>query len=103
MCKYVEEGECALKIEKMELEISNLRERVEELSKVVNEVHKLSLSVERLAGSIEHTISKQDIHEKRLNAIEKEDGDMWKAVVKYAITAVIGIVVGFIFKQVGIF
>ena len=103
MCKYVEEGECALKIEKMELEISNLKERVEEVSKVVNEVHKLSLSVERLAGSIEHTISKQDIHEKRLNAIEKKDGDMWKDVVKYAITAVIGIMVGFIFKQVGIF
>lgn len=102
MCKYVEEGECALKIEKMELEISNLRERVEELSKVVNEVHKLSLSVERLAGSIEHTISKQDIHEKRLNAIEKEDGDMWQTVVKYAITAAIGIVIGFIFKQIGI-
>lgn len=103
MEKFVEQSECRLRIEKMELEIENLKERVDAVSKMVDEVHKLSLSVERLAGSIEHTISKQDVHEKRLNAIEKQDGDMWKSVVKYTITAVIGVVVGFLFKQLGIF
>jgi transcription elongation factor Elf1 len=101
--QFVDQAECQLRIQKVEVEIENLKERVDAISKVVDEVHKLSLSVERLAVSIEHTISKQDVHEKRLNAIEKHDGDMWKSVVKYTITAVVGILVGFLFKQIGIF
>ena len=38
---------------------------------------------------------------KRLEVLEGRDGEMWRKVVGYIITAVIGIVIGFVFHQVG--
>ena len=38
---------------------------------------------------------------KRLVSLESKDGEMWRKVVGYVITAVIGIVLGFAFTQIG--
>ena len=38
---------------------------------------------------------------KRLETLESRDGEMWRKVVGYVVTAVVGIVVGFLFKQAG--
>ncbi len=37
----------------------------------------------------------------RLKILENRDGEMWRKVVGYVITAVVGIVVGFVFNQLG--
>jgi len=37
----------------------------------------------------------------RLEKLESRDGEMWRKVVSYAVTAVVGILVGFIFTQIG--
>ena len=37
----------------------------------------------------------------RTSVLENRDGEMWRKVVGYVATAVIGIVVGFIFTQIG--
>ena len=37
----------------------------------------------------------------RLEALESRDGEMWRKAMAYLATAVIGAVVGYVFKQIG--
>lgn len=46
-------------------------------------------------------VKEQETQSKRLVSLENRDGEMWRKVVGYVATAVIGIVVGFIFTQIG--
>lgn len=39
----------------------------------------------------------------KLEELENRDGKMWRKVAGYILTAVLGIVIGFLFKQVGIY
>ena len=55
----------------------------------------------RLATSVEDMVKEQEKQGKRLEVLEGRDGEMWRKVVGYIITAVIGIVIGFVFHQVG--
>ena len=61
----------------------------------------LTASVERLATSMEGMLKEQERQGKRLEALEGRDGEMWRKIVGYIITAVIGIILGFIFRQIG--
>lgn len=36
-----------------------------------------------------------------MEVLESRDGEMWRKVVGYIITAVVGIIIGFIFTQFG--
>ena len=56
---------------------------------------------ERLATSVEDMVKEQEKQGKRLEVLEGRDGEMWRKVVGYIITAVIGIVIGFVFHQIG--
>ena len=46
-------------------------------------------------------VKEQEQQGKRLTALESRDGEMWRKVVTYAITAAVGIIVGFAAKQIG--
>ena len=61
----------------------------------------LAVSVERLATNMESMLKEQQEQGKRLATLESRDGEMWRKVTGYVITAVAGVVVGFIFKQIG--
>ncbi len=37
----------------------------------------------------------------RLKTLENRDGEMWRKVTGYLITAVLGVVIGYIFTQIG--
>lgn len=50
---------------------------------------------------MEGMLKEQEKQSQRLEAIEQRDGKMWRKAVGYVLTAVLGIVVGFIFKQLG--
>ena len=45
--------------------------------------------------------SQSEISE-RLKKLENRDGDMWRTVIKYAITAIVGGVLTFILTRIGI-
>ena len=65
------------------------------------EIRKLTVSVERLTITLSNVVKEQDSQEKRLDLIEQKDGEMWRTFVKYVITAVVGVVVGFVMRNVG--
>lgn len=85
------------------LEEENKRQdkRIELLEENVREMGALTTSVEKLAQSMECMVKEQEKQGKRLEVLEGRDGKMWRKVVGYIATAVIGIILGFVFTQIG--
>lgn len=87
--------------QRMEDEHHRQNRRIEELEKALEQNNKLLISVEKLALNMENMQKEQKEQGERLEKLEGRDGEMWRKVVGYVVTAVIGIVVGFIFTQIG--
>lgn len=75
--------------------------RIELLEESVRDMSALTTSVEKLATNIEGMVKEQEKQGKRLEVLESRDGEMWRKVAGYIITAVVGIIIGFIFTQFG--
>lgn len=86
---------------RMEEENKRQDKRIELLEESVREMGALTTSVERLATSVESMVKEQEKQGNRLEVLEGRDGEMWRKIVGYVITAVIGIVIGFAFTQIG--
>lgn len=76
--------------------------RISELEENVKEITALTTSIERLAVNMENMAKEQSKQGKRLEILESRDGEMWRKAVGYIVTAVLGVVIGFVFTQIGI-
>lgn len=75
--------------------------RIEILETATKRLDGLNSSIEKLALNMESMLKEQMKQGKRLEILESRDGEMWRKAVSYAVTAVVGIVIGFIFKNIG--
>lgn len=75
--------------------------RLELLEENAKRLETVNTSIEKLATNMENMLKEQVQQGKRLEVLEGRDGEMWRKVVGYVVTAVVGIVVGFIFTQIG--
>nr|DAH48779.1 MAG TPA: Hemolysin [Bacteriophage sp.] len=75
--------------------------RIELLEENTRQIGALTVSVEKLAQSIEVMCKEQEQQGQRLQALEGRDGEMWRKVVGYVVTAILGILIGFVFTQLG--
>lgn len=82
-------------------ENSRQNHRIDLLEENVRGMSALATSVEKLATNMEGMVKEQERQGKRLEDLEGRDGEMWRKVVGYIATAVIGIILGFIFRQIG--
>lgn len=98
-----EEFRRSMESENKRLEEENDRQnhRLNALEETVKQVAAISTSVEKLALNMENMLKEQVSQGKRLETLEGRDGKMWRKVVGYVVTAVIGIIVGYLFKQLG--
>ena len=98
-----EEFRRLMESENSRLEEENDRQnhRLTVLEKSVQQISNLAASTEKLATNMENMLKVQEQQGKRLEMLEGRDGEMWRKVTGYIITAVIGIVIGFIFTQIG--
>ena len=76
--------------------------RINKLEDTFEKINSLATSTEKLATSMEAMLKEQEEQGGRLKILEERDGEKWRKVVGYIVTAVVGIVVGFIFTQRGI-
>ena len=76
--------------------------RIELLEESVKQNTALTLSVEKLANNMENMANEQMRQGKRLEALEGRDGDMWRTVVKYVLTTILGLVIGVVAIQIGL-
>ena len=86
---------------RMEDENHRQNRRIELLEGSVQQIGKLASSVEKMATSLQSMVKEQEQQGKRLTALESRDGEMWRKVVTYAVTALAGAVIGFVVKQIG--
>lgn len=75
--------------------------RIQVLEDTVKQISSLSISVEKLAINMENMLKVQMSQGSRLEKLENRDGEMWRKVIGYIATAIVGIVIGFVFKQAG--
>lgn len=85
----------------IEAEDHRQNRRIELLEENTKQINALAISVEKLAQSIELMVEEQKQQGKRLEALENRDGEMWRKVTGYVVTAIIGIVLGWVATQVG--
>lgn len=86
---------------RMEEENHRQNERIKLLEENVRQIGSLTTSVEKLASNMESMVKEQEKQGSRLEALESRDGEMWRKVVAYIVTAVVGIVLGYLFTQIG--
>lgn len=86
------------------LEEENARQnrRLEILEENVQQISSLATSVEKLAVSMEGMVKEQERQGKRLELLESRDGEKWRKVMGYIVTAVVGAVLGYIFTHLGL-
>lgn len=86
---------------RIEDERKRTNHRLEDLEETVRQIGELAASIEKLAVSVESMAKSQAKQEARLEELESRDGEMWRKVSSYVITAVIGVVVGYVFNFIG--
>lgn len=86
---------------RMEEEHGRINKRLELLEESIDRLHVLNTSIEKLAVNMESMLKEQVQQGQRLEVLEKRDGEMWRKVVGYIITAVIGGIIGYIFNMIG--
>ena len=85
----------------MEDEHERQNARLKLLEEQTKQFTDIALSVRELAISIKQMAETQKEQGERLEKLEGHDGEMWRKVTGYIITAIIGIVIGFVFQQIG--
>lgn len=75
--------------------------RLEVIEGNIAELMKLTASIERLATNMENMLKEQERQGDRLETLEARDGKKWRQVSGYVVTTIIGIVIGYIFLQIG--
>ncbi|MCI9099733.1 MAG: hypothetical protein HFH59_09180 [Lachnospiraceae bacterium] len=90
--------------ENRRLEDENDRQnnRIKILEESSKQVQALASSVEKLAMSVESMAREIELQSGRLGTLENRDGERWRQVTGYLITAVVGAVIGFALRQIGL-
>ena len=76
-------------------------ERLRILEESVRQIGILTSAVDRLATSMEGMVKEQEKQGKRLEVLEGRDGEKWRKVASYIITAVSGAVISYMFAKIG--
>ena len=82
---------------RMEEEHRRQDKRLELLEENVQKIGALTTAVEKLALSIESMVKEQERQGERLETLESRDGEMWRKVVGYVISAITGVIIGAFF------
>lgn len=101
MDDYVTRAEHEEFRKRLDAENNRQNRRIELLEKNGQQIQTLVTSVEKLALNMENMLKEQERQGERLEELEGRDGEMWRKVTGYVVTAVIGIVLGYIFTQIG--
>ena len=85
------------------LEEENKRQdaRIGILEESVQQIGALATSVEKLALSMQSMLKEQEKQGKRLEVLAGRAGEKWRQVMGYIATAIVGVVLGYLFKQIG--
>ena len=87
---------------RVEAEDRRQNKRLEILEEQTKQFTDLVLSVRELAQSVKQLAETQKAQGEKLDELESRDGEMWRRVSGYAITSIIGLIVGYLFHKLGL-
>lgn len=76
--------------------------RLDIVESTLSQLNELTISVQNLATNMKHMLDIQTEQNKRLEELENRDGEKWRSISMYVLTALIGAVLGFVLKEVGL-
>lgn len=85
---------------RMDEEHSRQNKRLELLEEQTRKTLEIASSVRELAISVKQMAEIQKSQSDKLEELEDRDGQMWRQVVGYVITAIIGLVIGYMFNHI---
>lgn len=77
--------------------------RLDVLENNAQQIHALTASIEKLTVSVQTMARTQADYGERLKAIENRDGEMWRKIVGYVLTAGAGFLLAALLRRAGIF
>lgn len=101
--EYITRGEHDEFCRRLEEQDKRQDKRIGIIEEDVKEFRALQTAIEKLAVNMENMLKEQVKQGKRLETLERQDGENWRKAMGYAMTAAVGALVGFLLKQVGIF
>ena len=87
---------------RMEEENTRQNKRITVLEETVRQINILTISVEKLALSVESMVKEQKEQGRKLEILESRDGEKWRTVSSYVLTAIAGAVAAFILSKIGL-
>lgn len=75
--------------------------RIDDLEETVRQIGDLTTSVKELAVSMKNMAKLQEQQGQDIEELKNRDGEMWRKVMGYIVTAVIGAVITLVFTQIG--
>ena len=100
---FVERREFEEYQRRLEDQKSRWDKRLEVLENNVQQIHALTANIEKLTISVQNMAQAQAEYGERLKAIENRDGEMWRKIVGYALTAGAGFLLAALLRRAGIF
>lgn len=87
---------------RMEEEDERQNHRLSAMEETLNKLLNMSASVERLATNMEYMCKEQVKQGERLDTLESRDGEMWRTMISHILVLIVGGVVGFMLKNIGL-
>lgn len=87
---------------RVEAEDNRQNRRLEILEEQTKQFTDLVLSVKELAQSVKQLAEIQKAQGEKLDELESRDGEMWRRVSGYVITSIVGLIVGYLFRKLGL-
>lgn len=99
MSEYIDRHEHEEFCKRMEEEHERQNTRLSNLEETVRQIGSLATSVEKLACNMEYMLTEQKRQGVRLETLEGKDGEMWRKLVGYALSAIVGGIVTFLMSK----
>ena len=81
--------------------LAEVKAEVKELRELTASVSELAQGIKAMAKEQERMAKEQERQGERLKAIENRDGEMWRKLIGYVLTALASAVMTFIFTRLG--
>lgn len=86
---------------RMEDEHNRQNKRISNLENTAEQNSKLIVSIEKIATNVENLQKQYVSLSDDVESIKNRDGDNWRKMLWFVGTTVLGIIIGFLLKQVG--
>ena len=91
--EYITRNEHEEFCRRLDAENERQNHRIEVLEQTTREINNIATSVEKLALNMKNMLEEQTKQGKRLTELESRDGEKWRQITGYTITAIIGLVI----------